>query len=101
MNTVTKKTVWGTPFNSQESFAEFIAYRRTSVSMRVVRAFFDLSQAELARNLGVSRKTVVAMERGLVIPSSETVQKLHSFYTARGVSIDADDLKMTFDFASL
>ncbi|MDR3571726.1 MAG: helix-turn-helix transcriptional regulator [Candidatus Pacebacteria bacterium] len=98
---MTNKAVRGAPFNCQEAFDEFVAYRRTSVSIRVIRAFFDLTQAELARNLGVSRKTVVAMERGLVIPSSETVKKLDNFYAARGASIEADDLKLTFVFASL
>jgi DNA-binding XRE family transcriptional regulator len=95
------KTAPRTPFNSRAAFDEFITNRRTSVSIRVVRAFFDLSQAELARNLDVSRKTIVAMERGLVMPSSQTIKKLKNFYASRGVSIETNDLKMTFDFASL
>ena len=98
---MTNKVVRGASFSCQKAFDEFVAFRKTAASIRVVRAFFELSQAELAKSMGVSRKTVVALERGLVSPSQETVKKLDSFYKASGVCIKADDLKMTFDFASL
>ena len=38
-------------------------------SLKVWRAKFDLTQAQLAEKAGVSRKTINTLERGVYIPS--------------------------------
>lgn len=48
------------------------------IDIRKIRADNLLSQAELARTLGVSRQTINLWERGLVVPSAKQIIKLRS-----------------------
>ena len=54
-------------------------------TLKVQRAIHDLTQAELAANAGVTRKSVNAIETGHMVPSVLLALKLAR---ALGVSID-------------
>jgi len=55
--------------------------------LRVARAERDLSQGELARNVGVSRQTISSIETGQYCPST-----LLAFRLARVLSVRVDEL---------
>lgn len=44
--------------------------------LKVLRAEHDLTQAELAERIGVSRKTINTIERGVFVPSTVLSLKL-------------------------
>ena len=55
--------------------------------LRVARAERDLSQGELARNVGVSRQTISSIETGQYCPST-----LLAFRLARVLRVRVDEL---------
>jgi putative transcriptional regulator len=55
--------------------------------LREVRARRDLTQAELAEKVDVSRKTINTVENGVFIPSTELALKL-----ARALKTTVEDL---------
>jgi putative transcriptional regulator len=55
--------------------------------LKVFRAMHDLTQAELARRVDVSRKTISRIETGGVVPSTELALKL-----ARELDAEVEDL---------
>ena len=48
--------------------------------LRVLRAEFDLSQAELADRVGVARQTIIALESGKYAPSLPLAYKLSKVF---------------------
>lgn len=44
--------------------------------IKVFRAMFDLTQEELAKDLGVTRQTILAIEKGKYDPSLELAFKM-------------------------
>ncbi len=44
--------------------------------IKVIRAEKNLSQAELAKKAGISRTTLVNIEKGVTVPDGETIAKL-------------------------
>jgi putative transcriptional regulator len=51
-------------------------------NLKVHRAIYNLTQAALARKIGVSRQTVNTMERGKFIPSTILALKLAKVFKA-------------------
>ncbi|RYG49962.1 MAG: transcriptional regulator [Chitinophagaceae bacterium] len=49
-------------------------------NLKVQRAIRDISQEELAREIGVSRQTINAMEKGKYVPSTVLALKLARFF---------------------
>lgn len=48
--------------------------------LKVLRAMFEISQAELAEKIGVSRQTINAMEKGKYVPSTVLALKLARYF---------------------
>lgn len=48
--------------------------------LKVLRAMFEISQAELADKIGVSRQTINAMEKGKYVPSTVLALKLARYF---------------------
>jgi len=53
--------------------------------LRVYRAVYNLTQEELAKKLGVSRQTIIAIEKGKYDPSLRLAFKIARFF---GVKIE-------------
>jgi putative transcriptional regulator len=53
--------------------------------LKVYRAMHDLTQEELAKKLGVSRQTIIAIERGKYDPSLKLAFKIAKLF---GVKIE-------------
>lgn len=49
-------------------------------NIRVERARLRISQAELAKAIGVSRQTIFAIENNVFIPSTELALKLSAYF---------------------
>ncbi|MBF6609009.1 MAG: helix-turn-helix transcriptional regulator [Flavobacterium sp.] len=49
-------------------------------NLKVLRASASISQEELARQIGVSRQTINAMEKGKYVPSTLLALKLAQFF---------------------
>jgi putative transcriptional regulator len=49
-------------------------------NLKVQRAIKDLTQAELAKLIGVSRQTINAMEKGKYVPSTVLALKLSALF---------------------
>lgn len=49
------------------------------VTLKVLRASKDISQAELAKAIGTSQQTIAAWEKGQV-PSAENISKLADYF---------------------
>ena len=60
---------------------------RVANTIRVHRARTDLTQAELAERIGVTRQTVIAIEQGRYSPSLEV-----AFQIARALGVRLDDV---------
>ncbi|MCX5998041.1 MAG: helix-turn-helix transcriptional regulator [Chloroflexi bacterium] len=52
-------------------------------TLRVYRAMHDLTQEELAQKLGVTRQTVLSIEKGKYDPSLELAFKMASLFQVR------------------
>ncbi|MGO2111399.1 MAG: helix-turn-helix transcriptional regulator [Pseudoclavibacter sp.] len=63
---------------------------RVTNSIRATREQTGITQAELARSVGVTRQTLIAIEQGKYSPSLEL-----AFLIARAFSVGLDDL---FDY---
>jgi putative transcriptional regulator len=65
--------------------------------LRVYRAMRDITQEDLAKAVGVSRQTVIAIERGNYNPSLELAFKIVRFFDAKIEDVfiydDAGDVK--------
>lgn len=60
---------------------------RVTNSIRAVREAAGMTQAELARNVGVTRQTLIAIEQGRYSPTLEL-----AFQIARAFGVGLDDL---------
>ncbi len=49
-------------------------------NLKVQRAIKDMTQADLARKIGVSRQTINAMEKGKYVPSTVLSLKIARFF---------------------
>jgi len=49
-------------------------------NLKVLRAMANVSQADLAEKIGVSRQTINAMELGKYVPSTVLALKLAAFF---------------------
>lgn len=54
-------------------------------NLKVQRAIKNISQEELARQIGVSRQTINAMEKGKYVPSTVLSLKLARFF---GIAVE-------------
>lgn len=63
--------------------------------MRVLRAEFRISQAQLAERLGVARQTVHAIENGKFAPSLSLAFKIATLFAADINDVFAPDLDET------
>ncbi|MBD3581221.1 helix-turn-helix transcriptional regulator [Flavobacterium selenitireducens] len=52
-------------------------------NLKVQRAIKDISQEELARQIGVSRQTINAMEKAKYVPSTVLSLKIARFFDVR------------------
>lgn len=52
------------------------------IKLRVFRATRDITQEELARAVGVTRQTIIAMERGNYNPSLELAFRIARYFEA-------------------
>jgi len=52
-------------------------------NLKVLRAMAEISQADLAEKISVSRQTINAMEKGKYIPSTLLALKLAVFFKKR------------------
>ena len=52
-------------------------------TIRIERARLDISQTELANQLGVSRQTIHSIERGKFVPSTILSLKLAKFFNKK------------------
>jgi putative transcriptional regulator len=50
--------------------------------LKVFRAMRDITQEELARAIGVTRQTIIAMEKGDYNPSLELAFKIATYFEA-------------------
>lgn len=50
-------------------------------SIRVERAAKDITQQQLAEAVGVSRQTIVAIEKGRFLPSTPLAMKIARFFS--------------------
>ena len=50
-------------------------------NLKVQRAIYDLTQAELAKKIGVSRQTINAMEKNKYVPSTLLALKLARLFS--------------------
>ena len=55
--------------------------------IKVARAEFDMTQADLAKRAGVSRQTINAMELGKYVPSTVLALKLASIFKIEDSSL--------------
>lgn len=63
-------------------------------NLKVLRAIKNISQEDLAKQIGVSRQTINAMEKGKYVPSTVLALKLARFFekTVEGIfSLEATD----------
>ena len=51
--------------------------------LKVERAKKDITQADLAEQIGVSRQTINAIEKGKFVPSTVLALKMAKFFCAR------------------
>ncbi|RLF93033.1 transcriptional regulator [Thermococci archaeon] len=51
--------------------------------LKVYRAMYNLSQEELARKLGVTRQTIIAIEKGKYDPSLKLAFKIAKFFNVK------------------
>jgi putative transcriptional regulator len=51
-------------------------------NIKVQRAILDITQAELAEKIGVSRQTIITIETGKYVPSTVLALKLAKFFRA-------------------
>ncbi len=51
--------------------------------LKVFRAMRDITQEELAQEIGVTRQTIIAMEKGNYNPSLDLAFKIARFFDAR------------------
>ena len=49
-------------------------------NLKVQRAIRDITQADLAKSIGVSRQTINAMEKGKYIPSTVLSLKISQYF---------------------
>ena len=56
------------------------------ISLKALRVDRELTQADVAKGVGVSKKAVGAWEKGAAMPSLENIEKICAFF---GVSYDA------------
>lgn len=54
--------------------------RLIKTRLKVLRAMRDLTQEELAKEVGVTRQTVIAIEKGRYNPSLELAFKISRFF---------------------
>jgi len=52
-------------------------------NLRVWRAKFDMTQGRLAKRVGVSRQTIIAIEKGSYNPSVELALKIAKTFNTR------------------
>ena len=52
-------------------------------TIRVERAKMDISQAELAKKVNVSRQTIHSIERGKFVPSTVLAMKIAAFFKVK------------------
>ena len=52
-------------------------------NLKVLRAIANISQADLAEKISVSRQTINAMEKGKYVPSTVLALKLAGFFEKR------------------
>ena len=55
------------------------------IRLKVYRAMYNLTQEELAKKLGVTRQTIIAIEKGKYDPSLELAFRIAKFF---GVKIE-------------
>lgn len=51
--------------------------------LKVYRAMYNLTQEELAKKVGVTRQTIIAIEKGKYDPSLELAFKIARFFGVR------------------
>ncbi|RLE73980.1 MAG: transcriptional regulator [Thermoprotei archaeon] len=51
--------------------------------LKVYRAMYNLSQEELAKKLGVTRQTIIAIEKGKYDPSLKLAFKIAKFFNVK------------------
>jgi putative transcriptional regulator len=51
--------------------------------LKVFRAMRDITQAELAQEIGVTRQTIISIERGNYNPSLELAFKIARYFEAK------------------
>jgi putative transcriptional regulator len=51
--------------------------------IKVYRAMYDLTQDDLAKKLGVSRQTIISIERGKYDPSLKLAFKIAKFFNVK------------------
>ncbi len=74
---------------------------KTGDAIKKARTDVGITQAELARRLGITPQTVSQYERGCINPKKETIQKFATalgvdYYTLDSESFTADKLSPTF-----
>lgn len=57
-----------------------MTHSKLSNRIKVLRAEHDLTQEELARKIGVSRKTINTVERGVFVPSTLIALRLSKVF---------------------
>ena len=56
---------------------------RVAVRLREVRARYRVSQEKLAESVGVTRQTIIAIERGKYLPSLKLALKIARYFNLR------------------
>ncbi len=56
---------------------------RVVVRLREVRARYGVSQEKLAESVGVTRQTIIAIEKGKYLPSLKLALKIAKFFNLR------------------
>jgi len=51
--------------------------------IKVYRAMYDLTQEDLAKKLGVSRQTIISIEKGKYDPSLKLAFKIAKFFNVK------------------
>lgn len=62
---------------------------QTGLKIRTIRAYREMTQAELAVALGISRQTVVSIENGAVLPNPLLMKKMETVLNVRFKDVDA------------
>jgi transcriptional regulator with XRE-family HTH domain len=62
---------------------------KISDDLKLVREMINMSQEEMANNIGVQKRTIIRIERGENYPSEDTLEKFYNFTYKKGIKLNS------------